>query len=236
MGLTFYHGDPVKVDYTPGSAVTAGDVVALGDVVGIAHTDIAANAKGALAISDGVYKGVGDGVIAAGKRVYWDAGAGKVTLTAGANKYLGISASACGGDGQAITVFHHHTPSLGIPANVTITPAAGGANVSLVTFQAKDAAGNNLAYPTPLTVYLSDAATGAGLTATTASGAVAAGASGTDLAALVAKKALSVQTDATGKYILSITDTGKTGFYPACYIPGRGAPVVGGQLVAGNYG
>ena len=39
-----------NVDYTPGSAVTAGDVVVQGDLVGVAKLDIAANRQGALAV------------------------------------------------------------------------------------------------------------------------------------------------------------------------------------------
>lgn len=123
-----------------------------------------------------------------------------------------------------------------LPQQVTISVAAGSANVSLVTFQLKDAAGNALTVPTEMTIWLSDASTGIGLTATTASGAVGAGASGTDFGAMTAKKALDVLTDATGKYILSITDTSKTGFFPCCTIPGVNKAAVGAQLVTGNYG
>ncbi len=122
------------------------------------------------------------------------------------------------------------------PQSASISAAPGVANVSLVTFQLKDGAGNNLANVTEMDVWLSDAATGIGLTATTASGAVAAGASGTDLGDLTVKKAKLVATDATGKYILSITDTGKTGFYPCCTVPGTDKATVGAQLVTGNYG
>lgn len=123
----------------------------------------------------------------------------------------------------------------GQPQTATISPAAGGANVCLVTITVKDAAGNAITGPTHIDVYLSDASTGAGLTATTASGAVAAGASGVDLVTLVSKKALRVQTTAAGVYILSITDTSKTGFYPCVNIGGL-KTVVGSQLVTGNYG
>lgn len=122
-----------------------------------------------------------------------------------------------------------------VPTTVTITPAAGTTNVSLVTIQVKDGTGTNLARVTPLTVYLSDAATGIGLTATTASGAVAAGASGTDLGTLTTKKALSVVTDAAGTYILSITDTAKTQFYVTVVLPTLGSITVTRVLTA-NYG
>lgn len=122
-----------------------------------------------------------------------------------------------------------------MPLQVGISAAAGSTNIALVTFQAKDGAGNNVAKPVVMDIWLSDAAAGGALTATSASGAVAAGASGTDLSAMVAKKAIRVLTDATGKYILSITDTAKTGFYPCCQLP-NGVVTVGTQLVTGNYG
>lgn len=123
----------------------------------------------------------------------------------------------------------------GQPSKATLSPAAGTSNVCLVTIQVTDGSGNNIAAPITLVVTLSDAATGAGLTATTASGAVAAGTAGADLGDLTAKKAKVVQTDATGKYILSITDTAKTGFYVVANIPGL-KPFVSAQLVTGNYG
>ncbi|HTR71868.1 MAG TPA: hypothetical protein VMH41_16785 [Mycobacteriales bacterium] len=123
------------------------------------------------------------------------------------------------------------------PAAFTLTPAAGSSNVCEVTIQAKDAAGNNLARSIPILIWLSDAATGIGLTATSASGAVAAKASsGSDFGALTAKKALLSQTKADGSYILSITDSAKTGFYVAVGLPNGTAPVVSAQLVSGNYG
>lgn len=123
-----------------------------------------------------------------------------------------------------------------VAQKVTISPAPGSANVCLVTVQVTDGAGVALARNFELLVYLSDSAVGDGLTATTASGAVAAGASGTDLQAKVSKKAIDALTDATGKYVLSITDSGKTGFYVCAICPGTGNVQVSSQLVAGNYG
>lgn len=101
---------------------------------------------------------------------------------------------------------------LGEPDGATLSAAAGTTNQTLVTIQAVNNEGLAFAGVLNLFVWLSDSAVGAGLTATTASGAVAAGASGTDLGDLTAKKAKYVQTDATGKYILAITDTAKTNF------------------------
>jgi len=89
----FIH-DGKAIDYTPGSAVSAGDVVVQGDLVGVAKLDIAANALGALAV-EGVFdfpKAAGGGTaITAGAKVYWDVGdtEAKEDAEAGANKYLG---------------------------------------------------------------------------------------------------------------------------------------------------
>jgi len=64
------------IDYTPGSAVAAGDVVVQGDLVGIATSPIAANELGALAVQ-GVFampKAVTAGsALSIGTTVYWDA-------------------------------------------------------------------------------------------------------------------------------------------------------------------
>lgn len=125
----------------------------------------------------------------------------------------------------------------GAGAALTFAIAAGGTNISEVTITVKDADGATVAAVHHLDVWLSDAASGQGLTGTTASGAVAAkAASGTDLIVLVAKKATRVQTLATGVYVLSITDSAKTGFYVAATIPLLGKAAVSAQLVTGDYG
>lgn len=124
-----------------------------------------------------------------------------------------------------------------IPANVTFAYAAGAANVSEVTITVVDAAGSAIASPFSLDIWLSDAATGLALTGTSASGTVQAkSASGEDREVVTAKKHLRVQTLATGIYILEITDTAKTAFYPAAIVPGTGATVVGAQMATGDYG
>lgn len=123
----------------------------------------------------------------------------------------------------------------GIPTGVTYSTAKGSANVCLVSYQLVDCYGNPVASSFSFDAFLSDAATGLGLTATTASGAVAAGASGAVLGILTASKAFRVQTTATGLFILSITDSAKTGFYPVAQLPGR-QPIVAPQLVAASYG
>ena len=50
MAYAVYIQDGEYIDYTPTSAVAAGDVVVQGEMVGVARTPIAANALGSLAI------------------------------------------------------------------------------------------------------------------------------------------------------------------------------------------
>lgn len=124
-----------------------------------------------------------------------------------------------------------------VPLAITMTPAAGAANETRITFQFQDGNGNAVAEVANIDVWLSDAASGAGLTATTASGAVNvySTGNGADLAVLVAKKALRVQTNASGAYVLTITDTAKTLFYPCAQAFG-GITIVGARLTTPNYG
>jgi hypothetical protein len=125
----------------------------------------------------------------------------------------------------------------GMPATITFTPAAGGANVSEVTCRVRDAAGDAIAGVFHFDLWLSDAASGAGLTGTSASGTVTnKSASGYILSTITSKKALRVQTLATGIFILEITDTAKTGFRVCAQVPSTGATAVSAALVAGNYG
>jgi len=88
---TFIH-DGSSIDYTPGSAVTAGAVVVQGELVGVAKVDIPASTLGALAVA-GVFdfpKATGAGTaIAAGANCYWNAGAQQATTTATGNKLIG---------------------------------------------------------------------------------------------------------------------------------------------------
>lgn len=98
-----------QVDYTPGSAVAAGDVVVQGDLIGVAKQPIAANQLGALAVR-GVFdfpKATGGGsAISAGATVYWDV-ADKVAKTdseTGANKLLGKTVAAAGDSDTTVRV------------------------------------------------------------------------------------------------------------------------------------
>ncbi len=124
----------------------------------------------------------------------------------------------------------------GMIAGFTFAFAQGASNITEVTITAVDADGATVASPSIFKVWLSDAATGVGVTSTAASGTVQAkSASGTDFEVMIAKKALEVQALATGIYILEITDSAKTAFYIAAQTP-HGEVKISAQLASGDYG
>jgi hypothetical protein len=125
--------------------------------------------------------------------------------------------------------------ALDAPMYATAVVAADGTNATLVTITMHNSSGR--AVPCEFGIRLSDAATGVGLTATTASGAVGdktAGTTGQVIATEVSKKALRVQTTATGTYGLSITDSAKTAFVIVVVLAGLIMPVK--TLATASYG
>lgn len=102
-----YKHEGKYIDYTPGAAVSAGDVVVLNDIIGVATQDIAADDLGALKIQE-VFtfpKATGTGeAIAQGKEVYWDAANEVITETAGANVKAGVCVKAAGDAAATIDV------------------------------------------------------------------------------------------------------------------------------------
>ena len=103
-------GNCLTIDYTPGSAVTAGTVVVQNDLIGVAGKNIDANDLGDLQIigPQGVWifpKSTGTGTaLAVGQVVYWDAGNTVVTTTAGAHKILGKVVEAAGVSASTVKV------------------------------------------------------------------------------------------------------------------------------------
>ena len=123
------------------------------------------------------------------------------------------------------------------PAYATATVAPAAANVAEVTITFRNLNGKPLVTGFYY-LFLSDSPTGVGLTAVTASGAVASKGAlyGTDVAVLVAKKALIVQarTPAGIVYVLSITDAAKTAFRVCVQI--GGVTQVVATLTTASYG
>ena len=158
----------------------------------------------------------------------------------GAFKIAGTTMSATAAELNTINGYTGTTAALNAvdnaPVSFTFGIASAGTNIAEVTITAKDADGNTVAAPLICTVWLSDAATGVGLTGTAASGTVAAkSASGADFGVLTAKKATVVQTLASGIYILEITDSAKTAFYVCAQAP-NGVVGISTQLATGDYG
>lgn len=78
--------DGRTIDYTPGSAVAAGDVILLQKMLGVAAIDIAANTLGALMVHGvhSIAKVTGE-TWTTGQILYWDNSVKKLTTTVGSN-------------------------------------------------------------------------------------------------------------------------------------------------------
>ncbi len=97
----------LRIDYTPGSAVAAGDVVVIGEMVAVATEPIAANALGAVDV-EGVFsfpKGVtSTDAITAGAKLYWNASGSVVTTTASSHKVAGYAVAAAAASATTVPV------------------------------------------------------------------------------------------------------------------------------------
>lgn len=117
--VTFRHGNPVMVDYTPAAgAIAVGQVVVVGSVTAntggagaiamIAHRPIANNVLGALAAGGGVYDVVNLNNAANGAKVYWEDTNNKVTTVSTNNAVFGaIVANGGGGANSTARAFHN---------------------------------------------------------------------------------------------------------------------------------
>jgi predicted RecA/RadA family phage recombinase len=110
MQAIFRRGNPTFIDYTPGSAVSAGDVIPLNDKCYIAHQDIAANEKGSVAVGGGIYEVLKDGTsgptVAIGEKAYWNDSTNVAEATPTSNTAMGWFASAADGDDASVLVEH----------------------------------------------------------------------------------------------------------------------------------
>ena len=119
------YSDDGAIDYTPASAVTGGTVVVLNGIVGIAVTDIAANAKGSLA-TEGLFKlPKTTAAMVRGLPVHWDpsgtpdsgdASSGAANQL-GVGTYAGLLAeTAASGDDYAVVDLNATTNLLAVTA------------------------------------------------------------------------------------------------------------------------
>ena len=102
MAVATKYQSGLSIDYTPGSAVTAGTFTVLsgataGKLCGIPSQDIAANEKGSLDIQ-GIWEvdAKSTDVFAIGEKVYWDAGNSYLTVTSSGNTLAGVIVKAKG--------------------------------------------------------------------------------------------------------------------------------------------
>lgn len=140
--------------------------------------------------------------------------------------------------GTAATITNPEFIAIDRVYTITIAAAAGGTNESDVTITFKDVNGDAITDNINFEWFLSDAATGLGITGTSASGTVQAkSGEGTDLSVLTAKKHTISQTkNAVGTYVLEITDSAKTAFYVCVKNPVTGVIVPSAVLATGDYG
>ena len=109
MSVKLVSGTQHKVDYTPGSAVTAGDVVLIGSTLCIASVDLAANESGALNWPNGsaTYEANNTDSLtfAAGDDVFYDIANAKILASGGDGK-IGVAPEAIAGT-DALGKFVH---------------------------------------------------------------------------------------------------------------------------------
>jgi hypothetical protein len=96
----------------------------------------------------------------------------------------------------------------GAIASVTFVVAAGAANVCVLTGTIKDADGATIASRKALRVYISEAATGAGVSADSYSTGASV-TTGSIVATVTANKVWDILTHSDGTFAISITDTAK---------------------------
>lgn len=110
MQATFVHGNPRFRDYTPASDVSIGDVIVIGNRPYVAHHDIPANTKGALAYEGGVYDLIKDDDsgpnILATDEVYWDGANDLATNVAEDAVHFGPANAAAGASTTPVRVAH----------------------------------------------------------------------------------------------------------------------------------
>lgn len=113
MQARFRHGSPLMVDYTPSEAVSAGQVVVIGHKPYIAHVDIAADEKGAVAAHGGVYEMLVDGNFGPGENVFWDDATNKLSQGSSTSPevHFGFLTPDSNPSANGDTVYVEHLPN-----------------------------------------------------------------------------------------------------------------------------
>lgn len=97
-----FKGFGEAIDHVAAADIVSGEAVVIGDRIGIAATDIASGATGALKVK-GVFElaKLSTDVIAQGDAVYWNDTSKEITLTSAGNTPAGYAAAAAG-DGAVL--------------------------------------------------------------------------------------------------------------------------------------
>ena len=120
MNAQFLH-DGNTIDFTPTTAIAAGDIVTRGGLVGIAKLDIDAGTQGAISLS-GVYKvAKGTEKFVTGESVFWDATTSLATHTLTDHQYLGKAVAYAGETDETVSV-RLEQPAGALFANAVLTP------------------------------------------------------------------------------------------------------------------
>ncbi len=99
-------GAALEYTNSTGAAIVSGQVVKVGSRIGVAFGDIAAGAKGQLAMAEvwELPKLSTDDMSAVGTEVYWDDTAKNITITATANTLAGYVFAAAGAGATTVQV------------------------------------------------------------------------------------------------------------------------------------
>lgn len=107
----FRHGNPIMVDWTAASDLTAGDIVLVANLTGItcgvAHKDIANTDLGALAVGGGVYDCQVASNYAVGTKVHKPTANAILTSTSTNAAQFGFTVEAAAAANDVVKVLHH---------------------------------------------------------------------------------------------------------------------------------
>lgn len=122
MNAQYLH-DGNTIDFTPTTAVNAGDIVTRGGLVGIAKLDIDAGTQGALSLS-GVYKVLKAAEkFVTGESVFWNATTNQATHTLTDNQYLGKAVAYASETDETVSV-RLEQPAGALFTNAVMTPSS----------------------------------------------------------------------------------------------------------------
>jgi predicted RecA/RadA family phage recombinase len=226
-------GDNITVA-APSGGTTSGLAYRIGGLFGVAATTQLVG-EDVVLMTEGVWEltKVGSQAWSVGDVVYWDDGNDRCTTTASGNYEIGVAVEAAGsGAGVVLGKVRLNgrdraAVGTGTAATATIALSASGVTDGmLMTITVKDGAGATVAAVHSLEFWISDATSGAGLTADSFSGALTA-TTGVIQSVFTAKKHVLVHTAATGIAVLQIVDSANpTDVYAVVRNPANGAAIV----------